>query len=128
MERAGTIIREMFMKHLDNRGNALFHSMEHTNTSGKYRLLFDETYSVQVDTLLAIIDKSLNALCDWNNAGAHFRYNINAKVNIIGIQPRGEQTDFWKKHFAGFAKATISTEIDTAHLHQPPKSRQNNRV
>jgi hypothetical protein len=23
-------------------------------------------------------------------------------VNIVGIQPRGEQSDFWKKHFARF--------------------------
>jgi hypothetical protein len=43
MEGAGTTLREMFMNHLDNKGNASFHSMEHTNTSGVYRLLFDET-------------------------------------------------------------------------------------
>jgi hypothetical protein len=42
----------MFMKQLDNKGNTLFHSMEHTNNSGVYRLLFDETNTVQVDTLL----------------------------------------------------------------------------
>jgi hypothetical protein len=45
------------MKHLDNKGNALFHSMEHTNTSDVYRLLFDETNTEQVDTLLTTIDK-----------------------------------------------------------------------
>jgi hypothetical protein len=39
MEISGTTIREMFMKHLDNRGNALFHSMEHTNNSDVYRLI-----------------------------------------------------------------------------------------
>jgi hypothetical protein len=33
---AGTTIREMFMKHLDNKGNTLFYSMEHTNTYGVY--------------------------------------------------------------------------------------------
>jgi hypothetical protein len=47
-------------------------------------------------------------------------------VRIIGIQPRDEQTDFWRKHFAGFLKATIPTEINTSHLHQPPNSRENN--
>jgi hypothetical protein len=31
MKGSGTTIREMFMKHLDNKGNALFHSIEHTN-------------------------------------------------------------------------------------------------
>jgi hypothetical protein len=41
MEGSGTTIREMFMKHLDNKGNALFHSMEYTNTSGVYRFLFE---------------------------------------------------------------------------------------
>jgi hypothetical protein len=42
-------------------------------------------------------------------------------VNIVGIQPRGEHSDFWKKHFASV--------IDTSHLHQPPKGRHNyNRV
>jgi hypothetical protein len=118
----------MFMKHLENKGNALFHSMENTNTYGVYRLLFDKTNMEQVDTLLANIDKSLDALGDWDNAYAHFRYKINEKVNIVGIQPRGKQSNFWKKHFAGFAKTTIPTVIDTSHLHQPPKGRQNNQV
>jgi hypothetical protein len=73
-EGAGTTIREMFMTHLDgNKCNSLFHSMEHTNTSDVYRLLFDETNTKQVDTLLATIDKSLDALGDWDNADAHFR-------------------------------------------------------
>jgi hypothetical protein len=35
-------------------------------------------------------------------------------VNIVGIQPRGEQSDFWKKHFAGFMKTIIPTVIDTS--------------
>jgi hypothetical protein len=64
MEGAGTTIREMFMKNLDNRGNELFHSMEHTNTPGAYRLLFDETNTTQVDSLIATIDESLDALGD----------------------------------------------------------------
>jgi hypothetical protein len=93
----------MFTKHLYNKGNALFHIMEHTNTSGVYRLLFDETNTEQVDTLLTAIYESLNALGNWDNADAHFRYHSNEKVNIVvGIQPRGKQSDFWKKHFAGF--------------------------
>jgi hypothetical protein len=128
MDGAGTTIRETFMKHLDNRGNALFHSMEHTNTSGLYRLLFDETNAAQVDTLLATIDESLDALGNCDNADAHLRNHSNEKKKIVGIQPRGEHTDFWKKNFAGFVKATLPTDIDTAHLHQPPKSRQHNHV
>jgi hypothetical protein len=81
--------------------------------------------------LLATIDESLDALGDWDNADVNFRYHSNEKVNIVGIQPCGEQSDFWKKHFAGFAKTTVPTVptvIDTSHLHQPPKGRQNNRV
>jgi hypothetical protein len=89
IEGSGTTIREFLMKHLDNKGNALFHSMEHTNTYDVYRLLFDETNS---------------------------------------IQPRVEQSDFCKKHFAGFVKNSIPSIIDTSHLHQPPKGRQNNKV
>jgi hypothetical protein len=42
MEGSCTTIREMFMKHLYNKGNASFHSMEHTNNSDVYQLLFDE--------------------------------------------------------------------------------------
>jgi hypothetical protein len=79
MEGAGTTIREMFMKHLDNKCNVLFHNMEHTNTSGVYRLLFDETNTEQVDTLLTTIDESLNALGDWDNADAHLTYHSNEK-------------------------------------------------
>jgi hypothetical protein len=33
MEGSETTIREMFMKHIDNKVNDLFHSMEHTNNS-----------------------------------------------------------------------------------------------
>jgi hypothetical protein len=36
MEGTGTTIREMFLKHLDNKGNALFHSMKHTNNYDVY--------------------------------------------------------------------------------------------
>jgi hypothetical protein len=108
MYGAGATIREMFMTHLDSRDNVLFHSMEDTSTPGGYILLFDDTNTSHVDTLISAIDK---------NADAHFIFHSNEKVSIIGIQPRGEQTDFWKKNFAGFAKAKIPTEIDTAHLH-----------
>jgi hypothetical protein len=124
MEVSGTTIREMFMKHLDNKGNALFHSMEHTNNSDVYRLLFDETNTEQVGTLLGTIDESLDAMGDWDNADSHYRFHSHKKVNMVGIQPRREQSDFWKKHFAGFVKNPIPSVIDTSHLHQPPKGRQ----
>jgi hypothetical protein len=107
MEGSGTTIREMFMKHPDNKGNALFHSMEQTNNYDVYRLLFDESNTEQVDTLLGTIDESLDAVGDWDNADSHYRYHIHEKVNIVGIQPRGEKSDFWKKHFAGFVKNSI---------------------
>jgi hypothetical protein len=57
MEVSVTTIGDFFMKQLDNKCNALFHSMEHTNTSDVCRLLFDETNTEQVDTLLATIDE-----------------------------------------------------------------------
>jgi hypothetical protein len=125
MEGSGTTIREMFMKHLNNKGNALFHSMERTNNSDAYRLLFHETNTEQVDTLLGNIDESLDAMGDWENADSHYRFHSQEKVNIVGLQPRGEQSDFWKKHFAGFVKNSIPSVIDTSHLHQPPKGRHN---
>jgi hypothetical protein len=129
MEGSGTTIREMFMKHLDNKGNALFHSMKHTNNSDVYQLLFDESNTDQVDTLLGTIDESLDAMGDWDNADSHYRYHSHEKVNIFRIQPRGEQSDFWKKHPAGFVKNPIPSVIDTSQLHQPPKGRKNsNRV
>jgi hypothetical protein len=116
------------MKHVDNKGNALFHSMEHTNTSDVYRILFDETSTEQVDTILATIYESLYALGDWDNADKHYIFHSHEKVNIVGIQPCGEQSYLWKKHFAGFVKNSIPSIIDTSHLHQPPKGRQNNRL
>jgi hypothetical protein len=128
MEGSVTTLREMFMNQLENKGNALFHSMEHTNTSGVYNLLFDETNREKIDTLLTTIDESLDALGDWDNADTHFRFHSHEKVNIVGIHTRGEHSDFWKKHFAVFVKTTIPTVINTSHLHQPPKGRHNNRV
>jgi hypothetical protein len=87
MDGTGITIRGFFKKHVDSKDNELSHSMEHTNTPGVYILLFDEANAPQVDKLLATIDESLNALCQWDNADAHF------KVSIVGIQPRGEHTD-----------------------------------
>jgi hypothetical protein len=129
MEVSGTTIREMFMKPLYTKGNALFHSMEHTNNSDVYRLLFDESRTEQVDTLLGTIDESLDAMGDWNNTDSHYRYHSHEKANNAGIQPRDEQPDFWKKHFAGFVKNSVPSVIDASYLHQPPKGRHNsNRV
>jgi hypothetical protein len=121
MEGSGTTIKEMFMTHLDNKGNSLFHSMENTNNSDVYRLLFDETNTEQVDTLVGTIDKSLDLMGDWDNADSNCRFHSHEKVNIAGSQPRGEQSDFWKTHFARFVKNPIPSVIDTSHLHQPPK-------
>jgi hypothetical protein len=56
IEGSGTTIRDFFMKNLDNKGNTSLHSMENTNTYDVYRILFDETNTKQVDTLLATID------------------------------------------------------------------------
>jgi hypothetical protein len=97
MDGSGTTIREMFMKHIGNKVNALFHSMEHTNTYVVYRILFDETNTAQLDMLLFTTDDSLDALGDWDNADDHFRNQSNEKVNIVGFHPWGEQSDFWKK-------------------------------
>jgi hypothetical protein len=90
-----------------------------------YRLLFDESNTEQVDTLLGTIDESLDAMGDWDNADYNYRYHSHEKVNIVGIQPRGEKSDFWKKHFSGFVKNSIPSVIDTSRLHQPPKGRKN---
>jgi hypothetical protein len=79
MEGSGTTIREMLMKHLDSKGNDLFHSMEHTNSSDVYRLLFDETNTEQVGTLLGTIDESLDAMGDWDNADLHYRFHSQKK-------------------------------------------------
>jgi hypothetical protein len=128
MKGSGATIREMFMMHLDYKGNALFHSMEHTNNFDVYRLLFDEANTEQVDTLLGSIDESFDTMSDWDNADSHYRFHSHKKVNIVGIQPRGEQSYFWKKNFAGFVKNFILSVIDTSHLYQPPKGRHNNRV
>jgi hypothetical protein len=116
MEGSGTTIREMFMKHLDKKGNALFHSMEHANNSDVYRLFFDETNTEQVDTLIGTIDESFDVMGDWDNADSHYRYHSHEKVNKVGIQPRGKQSDFWKKHFARFVKNPIPSVIYTSHL------------
>jgi hypothetical protein len=89
--------------------------------------LFDESNTEQVDTLLGTIDESLDAMGDWDNADSHYRYHIHEKVNIVGIQPRGEQSDLWKKYFAGFVNNPIPSVIDTSHLHQPRKGRNNSK-
>jgi hypothetical protein len=94
MEGSSTTMRDFFIKLLDNKGNALFHSIEHTNTSDVYMLIFDETNTEQVDNLLDTIDESLDGLGDWDNADNHYIFRCHAKLNFVRIQPRGEQSDF----------------------------------
>jgi hypothetical protein len=45
--------------------------MENTNNSDVYRLLFDESNTEKVDTLLGTIDESIGAMGDWDNADSH---------------------------------------------------------
>jgi hypothetical protein len=86
-------------------------------------VLFDEMNTTQVNSLPTTINESLDTLGDWYKADANFRYHSNEKVNIVGIQLRDKYAGFWKKHFAGLVKATITIEINTDHLQHPPKSR-----
>jgi hypothetical protein len=99
MEGSGTTIREMFMKHLDNKGNTFFHSIEHTNNYDVYQLLFDESNTEQVDTLLGTIDESLDAMGDWDNTDSHYIFHLLDKTwrlvvgNANGINPYGGSAD-----------------------------------
>jgi hypothetical protein len=61
----------MFTKRLYRKGNALFHSMEYTNNSDVYKLLFNESNTEQVDTLIGTTDELVNAMGDLENADSH---------------------------------------------------------
>jgi hypothetical protein len=103
MEGFGTTIRGFLMKHLDNKGNALFHSMEHTDASDVY----------WATGTMRILITDFTATKKWaSSAYIHVASNLTSE----------------KKQFTGFVNNSIPPIIDASRLHQPPKCRQHNKV
>jgi hypothetical protein len=66
-------LREAFLSYNNDSGEPIFSSIEATQTSGSYRLLFNEKNTNVVNTTLIKVDARLDAIGNWNDAPVHYR-------------------------------------------------------
>jgi hypothetical protein len=61
-------LREAFLSYKDDSGEPIFSGIEVTQTSGTYRLIFNEKNHEAVDKILIDVDEKLDAIGNWNDA------------------------------------------------------------
>jgi hypothetical protein len=66
---------------------------------GTYRFLFNEKHVVEVDKALLRIDTKLDSIGTWNESNLHYRYSTDDEVNIAGVHPKTQGSDFWQKNY-----------------------------
>jgi hypothetical protein len=92
-------IREAFTCYKDKQGGPLFTSIESTQTGGTYCFLFNEKHAVEVDKALLGIDAKLESIGSWDESNVHYRYITDDEVNVTGIHPKSQGSDFWQNYY-----------------------------
>jgi hypothetical protein len=64
-------LREAFFSYTDSSGDPVFIGIEETQTSGSYRLLYNEEDSEMVDSILTDVDDKLNSIGNWEEGPLH---------------------------------------------------------
>jgi hypothetical protein len=77
-------LREAFLSYKDDAGEPIFSATEATQTSGTYRLLFNDNNHSSVDKILTDIDEKLEAIGNWDDASVHYRYITMDDVEVSG--------------------------------------------
>jgi hypothetical protein len=75
---------EAFLSYKDATGEPIFSAIEATQTSGTYRLLFNDNNHAAVDKILTDIDEKLEAIGNWDDASVHYRYITMDDVGVSG--------------------------------------------
>jgi hypothetical protein len=92
-------LREAFLSYKDDAGEPIFSAFEATQTSGTYRLLFNDNNHAAVDMILTDIDEKLEAIGNWDDASVHYRYITMEDVEVSGKNAQAQGTSFWKEHY-----------------------------
>jgi hypothetical protein len=93
----------------------LYPTIEATQTSGKYRLLFNENNHKVVDTILIDADAKLDAVGNWNDASVHYIYITMDNVEVSGQNAQSQGKLFWEEHYK-LKSDTIPEVVDINRL------------
>jgi hypothetical protein len=66
--------QESFLSYKDDAGEPIFSHIEATQTSGTYRLLFNDKNHEAIDKILIDVHEKLEAIGNRDDASVHYRY------------------------------------------------------
>jgi hypothetical protein len=105
-------LSEAFLSHNNDSREPIFSGIEATQTSGTYRLLFNEKNHEVVDKVLIDVDKKLDAIGNWNDASVHYRYITKDEIEASGKNYQAQGKSFWQEHYK-LMSVTLPEVVDT---------------
>jgi hypothetical protein len=107
-----------FLSYKDDAGELIFSAIEDTQTSGTYRLLFNDNNHEAVDNILIDVDEKLDVIGNWNDASVHYRYITMNDVEVSGQNAQAQGTSFWQEGYK-LMSGTILEVVDTNKFDRP---------
>jgi hypothetical protein len=92
-------LREAFLSYKDDSREPIFSGIEATQTSSTYPLLFNEKNHEAEDKILIDVDKKIDAIGNWNDTSAHYRYITMDDVEVSGRNAQAQRKSFWQEHY-----------------------------
>jgi hypothetical protein len=105
-------LREAFLSYKDYAGEPIFSAIEATQTSGTYRLLFNDNNHAAVGMILTDIDEKLKAIGNWDDASVHYRCITMDDFEVSGKNAQAQVKSFWQEHYK-LTSGTIPEVVDT---------------
>jgi hypothetical protein len=109
---------EAFLSYKDDAGEPILSATEATQTSGTYRLLFNDNNHADVDKILTDIDEKLEAIGNWDDAPVHYRYIAMDDVEVSVQNAQAQGKSFWQEHY-NLMSGTIPEVVDTSMFDRP---------
>jgi hypothetical protein len=111
-------LREAFLSYKDDAREPIFSAIEAIQTSGIYRLLFNDNNHAAIDKILTDIDEKLEAIGNWDDASVHYRYITMDDVEVSGKNAHAQGKSFWQEHYK-LTSGTILEVVDTNMFDRP---------
>jgi hypothetical protein len=115
-------LQEAFLSYKDDAGEPIFSAFEATQTSGTYRLLFNDNNHEAVDNILIDVNEKFDAIGNWNDASVHYRYITMNDVEVSGQNAQAQGKSFWQEHYK-LMSGTIPEVVDTNKFDRPHQRR-----
>jgi hypothetical protein len=115
-------LREAFLSYKDDAGEPIFSAIEATQTSGTYRLIFNDNNHAAVNKILTDVDEKLEAIGNWDDASVHYTYITMDNVEVSGQNAQAQGKSFWQEHYK-LMSGTIPEVVDTNMFDRPHQQR-----